>query len=500
MTRPSSGRRNGSHLAPKPVRGGNRYSISGRTKTNLVPAVSVPEAGNTPEISVSETAENHQIGTHPGIFRTWLPLAVMWVIMAVEQPVIAAFVARMDNAVSQLAAFGLTFSLALFVEGPVVQMLAAGTALADCRENYRRIMGIMHLIGWSATVLHGLLCLPGVFTPFARSIMKVPEELMEPARLALLAMLPWTLAVGYRRLWQGVLIRYGRTGVIPVTMTIRILSSVLVLFWGFRTQMLPGAVLGGLALSVGATAGAVAARVFAAPVLKRMPAAEPENRNVVGNRLGTTPRPSRMSMKAMILFYLPLALTSFLNLGARPVMQMGLARGLLPLESLAIWPVSMGYLFLYTSFSLSSQEVVIARLEDAESRRLLIRFNSALAAVLSAIYLLVLTTPLWRQWFSGLSGLSEELTALSRNPLFLSFPVVPLSAWISLQRGALVRMKRTAEVTLGIIVNVSVLLITLFVGVAILPAPAIAIMSASYALAFLAEFIYLSFRRPLSGF
>ena len=78
-------------------------------------------------------------------------------------------------------------------------------------------------------------------------------------------------------------------------------------------------------------------------------------------------------------------------------------------------------------------------------------------------------TPLWRFWFAGVSGLSDDLVALSRNPVILAFPVVPLSALISLYPGALVRQKGTREVTYGVGINVAVLLILLFVGVAILP-------------------------------
>lgn len=425
----------------------------------------------------------------PGIFFTWLPLAAMWVIMAVEQPLIAAFVARMGDSVVQLAAFGVTFSLALFIEGPVVQMLAAGTALADSRENYRRIMTVMHVIGWSATFVHVLLCLPGIFIPFARGVLGIPEELIVPARLAFLSMIPWTVAVGYRRLWQGVLIRYGRTKVVPVTMVARILVSVLTLIWGYYTRALPGAVLGGLALSLGVIAGAVVAWIYAAPVIRNMPSVTKKSRV-----------PALMSWYSMILFYLPLALTNFLNLGARPVMQMGLARGPMPMESLAIWPVSMGYLFLYTSLSLSSQEVVIARLDGPDSRRSLLRFNTILSVVLAVIYLLVLLTPLWSLWFSGVSGLSDMLTALSHSPLILAFPVIPLSAFISLFRGALVKQRRTAEVTVGIAVNVTILLTTLFIGVTVIPVPAISTVSAAYALAFIAEFLFLLFRRPLRKF
>ncbi len=432
--------------------------------------------------------------SRPSIFLAWLPLAMMWIIMAIEQPAIAALVARMSEAKLQLAAFGFTFSVALFIEGPVIQMLAAGTAVADNRENYKRLLRLMHIIGWSATVIHAILCIPSIFKPFAAGFIGIPEELLNISRLTLISMLPWTLAVGYRRLWQGVLIRYGRTKVVPVTMTIRLAVSFATLAWGFYTRELPGAVLGGLTLSLGVIAGAVASWWYVRPVVKEMPSA---GKSAATERLSTT---GVMTWSAMFLFYVPLALTNFMNLGARPIMQMGMARGPMPLESLALWPVSIGYIFLYSSISLSSQEVVIARLDGPESRRDLVRFISWLAAVLGLLYIIVLVTPLWRIWFSGVSGLSEELTALAEIPILLSAPVVPLYAFISLFRGALVRLRRTREVTIGVAVNVTVLLGTLFTGVAFLPIPAISTVSGAYAMAYIAEFIYLASRRPLLSY
>ena len=410
--------------------------------------------------------------------------------MAIEQPAIAAVVARMSDAKLQLAAFGFTFSMALFIEGPVIQMLAAGTAVADSHENYKRLLRLMHVIGWSATTFHAFLCIPAVFRVFSVGFIGIPEELVNTSRLTLVSMLPWTTAVGYRRLWQGVLIRHGRTNIIPITMTIRLAVSFATLAWGFTTNILSGAVLGGVALSLGVIAGAISAWIYVRPVVKKMPSASDTETGSFG----------LMSWSAMFVFYIPLALTNFINLGARPIMQMGLARGPMPLESLAIWPVTMGYIFLYSSFSLSTQEVVIARLDGPEARRSLVRFASWLAAIIGGIYIIVLATPLWRIWLSDVSGLPDDLTALSALPLVLSFPVIPLYAFISLYRGALVRLRRTREVTIGVAINVTVLLGALFIGVAVLPFPAISTVSAAYAMAYIAEFIYLATRRPLAAY
>jgi hypothetical protein len=424
----------------------------------------------------------------PGIFLTWLPLAAMWILMAVEQPAVSAVIARMDDAKRELAAFGVTFSLALFIEGPIIQILAAATAIADNRENYERLRSFLIFLGGSATFIHVLLCIPGVFEPFAVHVLGLPDLLLDSVRRSLTVMIPFTLGVGFRRLWQGVLIRYGASRLIPVTMVIRICVTFAVLAWGLSSGVLTGSLLSGLAITLGVLSGAVSSWWFVRPFIANLPGQGAEGgREVLG-------------VKAMAIFYIPLALTNFIILGARPLIQMGIARGNLPLESLALWPVSMGYLFLYNAFALSSQEVVIAKLEDHDSRRGLIRFSAILSLVLTVIFLLVINTPLWRLWFSKVSGLTPDLVNLAQAPLLLSIPVVIVNAYISLFRGSLVRQKRTGEVTAGVAVNVSVLLVTLFAGVAILPMPAIAVAAGSYALSFIAEFAFLISRRPLRAF
>jgi hypothetical protein len=274
-------------------------------------------------------------------------------------------------------------------------------------------------------------------------------------------------------------------------MLARILVSFAVLSLGLFFDILPGAALGGLALSLGVIAGAAFSGGFARPVVRDLRDAGTEASGDAG---------AVMPWKAMLVFYIPLALTNFINLGVRPIVQMGMARGFLPLESLALWPVTIGYLFLFTSFSLSYQEVVIARLEDDDSRRSLVRFSFILAGGLAAVYLGVLVTPLRDLWFSGVSGLSGRLMELAPAAVGATLPVVSLAAPISLYRGALVRKKRTGEVTVGVAVNTAVLLVSLFAGIKLFSVPAITVASLGYSLAFLAETAYLASRRPLAAF
>jgi len=143
------------------------------------------------------------------ILRFWLPLAAMWLVMGVEQPMLSAVIARLPDAKIHLAALGVAFSLALLVESPILQMLSAATALASNRTRYRQLVTLMNWAAIVLTTLHLVVAIPSVFYGITARILRVPMEIVAPAHRMFLIMVPFAAAVGYRRLWQGALIRYG---------------------------------------------------------------------------------------------------------------------------------------------------------------------------------------------------------------------------------------------------------------------------------------------------
>jgi len=412
------------------------------------------------------------------IFRAWIPLAIMWILMAVEQPLINGFIARMPQAKLELAAFGITFAIALFIESPVIQLLAAATALSDSRKNYEKLLQFMHIMAVAATLFQIILVIPGVFRFFSVQIMGIPPELTVSTRNTLLFMMPWAAAVGYRRLWQGVLIRYGRNNCIPVTMTVRITVSVICLITGYRTGLLSGAVLGGFSLSAGVMAGAFSAWLYVRNIPEEMPESS-ENEDDL------------LTWGKLLRFYIPLGLTNFINLGIRPLLNMGLARGYLPLESLALWPVLLAYLFMFTSFSLSTQEVVISLLEGPESFKGLRKFIQGIAAILGIVYAVVIFSPVWKIWFMDIGSLPEDLMSLVPLNLLLLFPVIVISPFTSWFRGRLVYERKTIPITHGVGINAAVILTVLTLVIMLTDIPAVTGASMAFSLAFIAEISYL---------
>lgn len=415
------------------------------------------------------------------IFRFWLPLALMWLMMAFEQPILAGVIARMPAAKEQLAAFGVTFSLALLIESPVIMLLATSVALAKGRQSYGQLLRFTTLLSIVMTVVHLLVALTPLYRLLVGVVIGAPEILVEPSRQAFLVMFPWTAAVAYRRLWQGVMIRFGLTDQVGLTTAIRLAATGMVAIGGLFWGGLQGATLAGLALSVGVIVGALAALYFTRPLVARQFHGDEEEA-------------TQITLRYLLNFYVPLALTNTINFIGRPILTLGLSRALLPLESLALWPVLMSLAFVFRSVGFAYQEVVVALLKDEESYQALKRFALLLAAIPTAMILLLAVTPLNDIWYGLISGLSADLVALSRFSTLLVSLSILCTAFIALQRGTLVQMRRTGQLTWAMAVNVSVLVGSFVLGSYLLDWPGIYLAAAGTSLAFLAEASFLTWQ------
>ena len=422
--------------------------------------------------------------TQNRVLRLWLPLAAMWLLMSLEQPTLSAVIARLADPKLNLAAYGLTFSMALIIESPIIMFLTLGTALARSYQSWRLLLRFTHIMAWSLTVLHLLIGLSPLYGWILREVVGAPAQVIEPSRNAFLWMTPWTGAIAYRRMWQGVMIRYGHTKILFITTAIRLLATGSTALAAMAFSRLPGASIAGAAISVGVLSDAAAAGLLVRPVLR--------------DRLS---RPGegdyQLTWGYLLHFYLPLALTSLINLAAQPIVSLGLSRGPLPLESLAVWPVISGLTFLLRSSGVALQEVAVALLAQTGSTAVLRRFTRNLMLALSALAAAVTLTPLSALWFTRVSGLSPDLVEMARLPAAVVVANPALTALTSWLRGLLVHRSRTAAITVATGINITVLLFVVLMGVRVLPWPGALTAAAALTASLLAEagFLQIASRR-----
>ena len=387
------------------------------------------------------------------VFDTWWPLALSWLLMGIELPVLSAVVSRQANPEIMLAAFGgVIFPIALLVESPVIMMLAASTAVSRDLSSFRRLQRFNVLITAVLTGVHALIALTPLFDLVIVPLLDVPPELRDPSMTGLAIMIPWTWAIGDRRFCQGALIRIGHREKIAQGSILRLFATIsagLIVAWAGGS----GVVIATTGLSVGVIVEAMFARFFAqrlvVPSLRQSgPAASPPPRNLAA-------------------FYLPLALTPMLILASQPLAAAGISRMPEALACLAVWGPAGGLVFLVRSSGIAFNEVVIARCEVAGAIGQLRRFAWAWGTGWTLLLLAVAVTPLVDVWFGPMIGLSPELVEIGRSALWLAIPIPLLTFLQSYWQGLLVHAHRTRAVTESVAIFLGVMAVGMAAGMAI---------------------------------
>jgi hypothetical protein len=381
------------------------------------------------------------------ILRLWAPLAATWLMMACEGPFLAAVIARRPEAEGNLAAFGVALAVAMFTEAPVIMMMSASTALVTDRGSFRALRRFSLVLNVLVTLAIGALLLPPVFRLVCVRAMALPPAVARLTRLGTMILLPWPAAIGYRRFYQGVLIRRGETRKVAYGTLVRLAAMAGTALTVAFASKAEGVVIGAAALSAGVVAEAGASRFMARQAVL----------DVCREEIGAVLRTG-----SIVRFYVPLALTSLLTLGARPVIAVFVGRSRLALESLAILPVLNGLVFIHRSPGFAFQEVGIALLAPSRQAWPRLRaFGRRLELASSGLLALIASTPLAHWWFEGVSGLAPELGRLSMVPLRILVLLPALEVVLSMQRALLVSEGLTRRITAATVIEVTVLVAVL---------------------------------------
>lgn len=395
------------------------------------------------------------------IFKFWAPLAATWIMMSLEGPFIAAVIARLPEPKYNLAAYGVAFAFGLLLESPIILIMSASTALVEDRRSFLMLRNFTYGLNLAITAAMALCLVPPVFYGLTRGFMGLPEGVAALTSKAAFALLPWPAAIGYRRFYQGILIRNGLTRRVGYGTVVRVASmsvTALVLALAFH---LDGAVVGCSALATGVIVEALASRVMAAGLVKALKSGAKDGE---GTPAENTQR--ALTYGEIWKFYYPLALTSMINMGINPLATFFLGRSRMALESLAVMPVVYSLSFLFGSGGLAYQEIAIALLgARRESYPALRKFAWTLGFCCTVGLATIAFTPLAGVWFAGISGLTPDLGAVALPAIRIMSFMPLLTVLVCFQRAILVSARTTRAITAGTVVEVGGVLLLLFAGV-----------------------------------
>ncbi len=109
-----------------------------------------------------------------------------------------------------MAAFGVASALAWIVESPIIMMLSASNALCRDRIAYHKLRRFSFTLNGVVTAVMFALITPPVFSVVVRGIIGLPPDVAVLAGRSIIFLALWPAAIGFRRFYQGILIRNGR--------------------------------------------------------------------------------------------------------------------------------------------------------------------------------------------------------------------------------------------------------------------------------------------------
>ncbi|MFT5733157.1 MAG: hypothetical protein ACJA2W_003514 [Planctomycetota bacterium] len=385
------------------------------------------------------------------VFRLWWPLAASWILMAMEPTLVIATVSRLDDPKVHLAAWNsVVFPISLACEGPIIMMLAAAARLSSSWERYRKVMKYGHIMGLVLTCVHAAIAFTPLYDIVAVDVLGSDPSVIEPARLGLMIMLPWTYAIGYRRAQQGALIRFERSGVVGQGTLLRLAVTGGILLGLMHWTELGGATVAACGVSAGVTAEAIFAgwrvrEIY--PNLKR----EQEGEEILPGNFAR--------------FYGPLALTPLITLLIQPLGSAAMNRMPNSLDAVAAWGPVHALVFTMRSVGMAFNEVVVTLVALQGGRRALIRFGAGLAVVTSSIILLVWATPLAGFWFGTVQNIPSELIPVARIGVGICILMPAYQVAQSWFQGLLVHRKETRGITEAVLLYFVVSFTLLRLGV-----------------------------------
>jgi hypothetical protein len=326
----------------------------------------------------------------------FFPLLLNVQLMSVSHSIINAGLARLENAVVILAGFSVAMVLHLFVASPSYQNHTITIAMVCGRKSLIAMILFVLLIASWVSILLALLAFSPVGTFVLDRMLGVSPEVAKGAReaLALLVFLPFM--TGLRGLFQGLVIRARRTGLVSFATAVRIVMLFAYLWLG--QLWFTGTRVAAFAL-IGCVGTETLVMAFFAWRLK-LPAEQDTD-----------------SSFAQILRYgLPLAYSSGMQQTIPLLINAIISR--LPDGTLALaaFGVVRGFLFLLAGPMRNLQQAYLTLVRQSEDNAVLMRFLIR-TSVGMALIMLLLAWPLNGPVFGTVMGLDAEMRHYIAWPL-----------------------------------------------------------------------------------
>ena len=344
-----------------------------------------------------------------------LPLVLTIIVQEMSLQVLNGGMARMPHATETLAAYGLAWGIAMFLNGPLAQGRQLGLVLADSKPAFRPVNQFVIGTGVLLAGVLAMLALTPVGVWVIDDLHQTSAELSAVVRRAFLWLLPIPALTGLNRLYSGMLMQVRRTDVVSVGMMGGIAASIGAVFALLPTDFVRE---DPIRLPLAATYAGTLVE-FGITLWGRM-------RYV---RLPEAAQGDPISLTYVIRFFWPLALIMAIQGLSRPVVNLFVSRASDGAEALAV--LTVVYALAHVPYGWVNE---IRSLHNAfqhvKNHLYYVRRFALVCGLFSfAVMALLFWTPVRHVLLEDWIGVTPELAALCALPLFL-FTFFPLTVMV----------------------------------------------------------------------
>lgn len=395
---------------------------------------------------------------HRQIFAFYWPLVLTSQMMTVAHPIINAGLGRSGDAIVQLAAYGVGFGLAVFLNSPLFpfqQLVAAmGTGPRARRDLIVKGLSLGLVIGGIDLVL---ALTPAGDLVFGRLMGSTPA-VTALAKGILLVQAPIPLLLPLRALAWGMVLRHRATVIISQATGLRLVLVAAVVFGLMGRGGWPPAVVGGAAMTVAVLVETLYSGWRAWRLVRRGAA------GIDGDR------DERVGWRPFFAFSGPLMVSTVTWSAMRPLLNAVMGRTADP----DLAQGGLGFVFpllvLMSSPLWALQNTTLVLLRDRHDLRKLARFAGAVIGLFVVLVAAWVWTPLRGVLLRDVFSLPADKAAYVAAALLL-IPYQPLTMGLrSLSQGFLMNRRRTGVIAAGSLLKGLVLVVPGFALVAWNPA------------------------------
>ena len=395
------------------------------------------------------------------ILAFWAPLAATWLMMSVEGPYVAAIIARLADPTLNLAAYGVAFSFAFIFEAPIIMVMTASNALVADRDSFLKLRRFVYTLNGLLSGTVAVAVIPPLFRFVTDRLIGLPPDVARLAHVSTALLVAWPAAIGYRRFYQGILVRHHMPRRVAYGTLVRLVAMSVSAVGLAAITRIPGACIGSLALLTGVVAEAAASRWMARHLVRDLLHGDRQGVSRIDGDSGAV-----LTTRRIVAFYYPLALTSLIAIAVNPLVTFFLGRSRSALASLAVLPVITGFVFLFRSGAIAYQEVVVALLGPARHHERPIARVAMVLAIASALTLAaILFTPLALVYFGTIAGLPPELARFAISPARMLALLPAFDYLLTFQRSRLIVARQTRVITVAAAIEAGTVAGGLVVGI-----------------------------------